>query len=361
MSRKYNILYTSSYSTMQGGGQRSMYLLIKHLDRSKYTPFLVMPEEGELTEEIRKLGVKIYAILLPRARSLNIIKIVAALLSLMICIRDSRIDLIHVDAPRETLFAGIAGKLLGVPVVCHLRVSDSEIWLDKILYRLADCFIAVSHAVARRFSSIDNKGKVNVVYNGVELNTCSMRPVRSKSSCLRIGYFGRIDRGKGIDTLISSVKLLKENVEILIMGGGDEAYISELRNMTEGINSIFKEYKPNIMNEIMSVDVVVLPSYAEGLSRVIIESMALGTVVVASDIPENREALGEQLSQFVFPVGSSDGLKKILKGIIENKSILDEKVDILRKCAGKYFDIRKNTRQVETLYDSLVAPGSSSL
>jgi glycosyltransferase involved in cell wall biosynthesis len=340
---------------MRGGGQRSMYLLIKYLDRSRYTPFLVMPEEGELTEEVRKLGVKIYAILLPRVRSLNIFKVIAALLKLMICIRDNSIDLIHVDAPREAIFAGIAGKLLGVPVVCHLRVSDSEIWLDKILYRLADCFIAVSHAVARRFSSIDKKSKVHVVYNGVELDTCSMRLGRSKSSCLRIGYFGRIDRRKGIDTLVNAVRVLKDNVELLIMGDGDEAYLTELKKMAIGTDAIFREYKPDVRNDMSLVDVVVLPSYyGEGLSRVIIEAMALGKIVIVSDLPENREVLGAQLEQFVFPVGKSKELAAKLKGIIENNAILDEKKPVLSKRAEEHFDIRENTRQTESIYDRLI-------
>lgn len=332
-----------------------MYILIKHLDKSRYTPFLVVPEEGELAEEVRKLGVKVYAIYFPRVRSLNIFKVIAALLKLMICIRSNSIDLIHIDAPREALFAGIAGKLLRVPVVCHLRVSDSEIWLDKILYRLADCFIAVSHAVARRFAGIDNKDKVHVVYNGVELDTCSLHPGRSESSCLKIGYFGRIDKRKGLDTLINAVKLLKEDIELLIMGEGDEGYRSELERIAEGTNTIFRGYKPNVLEEMSSVDVVVLPSYyGEGLSRVIIESMALGKIVIVSDLPENREALGEQLEQFVFPVGKPEMLMEILQGIIENEALLDEKKEVLRKRAKEYFDIRKNTRQIEIIYGSLV-------
>ncbi len=332
-----------------------MYLLIKHLDRSRYTPFLVIPYEGELTEEVKKLGVKVYVILFPRARPFNIFKIIAAFLKLLIYIRSNNIDLVHVDAPRDALFAGVVGKLLGVPVVCHLRVSDSEIWLDKILYRLADCFIAVSHAVARRFSSIDNKSKVHVVYNGVEMDTCGMRPRKSESSRLRIGYFGRIDRRKGIDTLINAVKLLKEDTELLIMGEGDEAYLSELKREAEGTDTVFREYKPDVRNDMSLVDVVVLPSlYGEGLSRVITESMALGKIIIVSDLPENREALGEQLAQFVFPVGKSERLMEIFQDIIEDKSILDEKKPVLRRCAEELFDIRKNTKQIELFYDRLV-------
>ena len=354
MNRKYNILYTSSYSTMQGGGQRSMYLLVKYLDKSRYTPFLAIPEDGELAAKIRELGTKVFVFPFPRIRSLNVFKVILTLVRLVRRIKENSIDLVHVDAPREALYAGIAGTLLGIPVVCHLRVSDSEIWLDKILYRLADCFIAVSHSVARRFSSIDSRDKVHVVYNGVELDAYSMHPGRNESPCLKIGYFGRIDRKKGIDTLINAMKLLKEDTELLIMGKGDEEYLSVLREMAEGTNAVFKEYKADIIEEMSLVDVIVLPSYGEGLSRVIIESMALGKVIIASGLPENREALGGQLKRFVFSVGKTEKLTEILKDIIENRNILDENKNALRRRAEECFDIRKNTRQVEAVYDKLV-------
>lgn len=339
-----------------------MYLLIKHLNKSGYTPFVAIPGEGELAEEIGKLGVIVFTLPFPRIRPLNIFKIIIALTRLVKNIRTYNIDLIHTDAPREALFAGMVGKLLRIPVVCHLRVSDSDIWLDKILYRFVDCFIAVSHAITRRFSDIDNKNKIYVVYNGVELDKFIVPAVEKSASCLKVGYFGRIDKRKGIDVLISAIRFLKENVELLIMGDGDEEHREELEKVAEGTRTVFQSYKQNIQADMSSVDVIVLPSYyGEGLSRVIIESMAMGKVIIVSDLPENKEALGEQFQQFVFPVGISEKLMEILKDIIENKSILDEKKEALRNRAGKYFDIRKNTRQIETLYDRLVASNSSSL
>ncbi|MBT6228072.1 MAG: glycosyltransferase [Candidatus Scalindua sp.] len=339
-----------------------MYMLVKHLDKYRYTPFVATPGEGELADEIRKLGVNVFALSFPRIRPLNIFKIIIALTRLVKNIRTYNIDLIHTDAPREALFAGIAGKLLRVPVICHLRVSDSNIWLDKILYRFVDCFIAVSHAVTHRFSDIDNKNKIHVIYNGVELDKFIVLAVERPASCLKVGYFGRIDKRKGIDVLINAIKLLKKNVELFIMGDGDDEHREELERMAEGTRTVFESYKQNILADMSSVDVIVLPSYyGEGLSRVIIESFALGKVIIVSDLPENLEALGEQFQEFVFPVGVSYKLMEILKNISANKSILDERKDDLRSRAEKYFDIRRNTRQIENVYDRLVTSNSFPL
>lgn len=332
-----------------------MYLLIKYLDKSRYTPFLAIPEDGELAVEARVLGAKAFVFPFSKARSLNVFKVFLTLVRLMRNIKENSIDLIHVDAPREVLYAGMAGKLLGIPVVCHLRVSDSDMWLDKIMYRLVDNFIAVSHAVTRRFENINNKDKLCVVYNGVELDKYTLSLKKKLNHCLKIGYFGRIDRRKGIDILINAVRLLKEDIEVIIMGEGDEEYLFELREMAEGTNVIFREYKADVLDDMVAVDLIVLPSlYGEGLSRLIIESMALGKIILTSDLPENREAVGKQLSEFVFPVGKPEKLMDLLKDIAENKSILDERKPVLRRRAEECFDIKKNTRQIEAIYDKLV-------
>jgi glycosyltransferase involved in cell wall biosynthesis len=86
--------------------------------------------------------------------------------------------------------------------------------------------------------------------------------------------------------------------------------------------------------------------------------MALGKIIVVSDIPENREAFGEQFEQFVFATGEHEELVEILNGIIKDRGVLEEKKPLLRKRAEKYFDIRINTREIETIYDRLIGPFS---
>ncbi|MBU1853375.1 MAG: glycosyltransferase family 4 protein [Candidatus Omnitrophica bacterium] len=355
MGRKYNILYTSSFSSLKGGGQRSTYLLIKYLDKEKFTPFLALPEEGEFSREMQKLKVKTFIISFSRIKSLNVISIIRDFCRLWTVIKGMDIDIIHTESPRQTIYAGIIGKILKVPVIMHLRVSESSPWLDWMLYRTTDRMIAVSQCVSKRFNFIDAGDRVKVIYNGVELDTFTPSDRYGEDEFLKVGYFGRIERRKGIEILIGAVRKVREKINLTIMGDGDRQYLEELKALCGGANVIFKDYKKDIIDEIRGGDVTVLPSLkGEGLSRIIIESMAMGKTVIISDLYSNREALGDDFEEFIFPPGDVSGLAAIIEKILDNRQILYENKSILRKRAEEFFDIRKNTLEIEKLYDSVL-------
>lgn len=354
--KKHNILFTSCFASLKGGGQRSLLLLIKYLNKDKFSPFLIVPCYGELSEEALKLGVKVFVIGFPRVRSFNILSSLFALCKLYGIVKKYKIDIIHTDSPRETFYAGVVKKFTGALVFFHLRVTESFYWLDKICYALADRMIAVSNSAALRFAAIDKQGKVKVVYNSVELDVFIPEKRSCQKDSFRIGYFGRIDRRKGIEVLIKAVKRIQNSaLEAVIMGGGDQVYLNELKAMSGGLKVEFKEYRKDVLNELVSVDALVLPSLrGEGLSRIIIESMALGKPIIVSDMPENREALGGAFGEFIFPLGKDDKLAAILENILNNRNILYEKQDLLRTRAEELFDVRVNTGKIEDLYISLL-------
>ncbi len=352
LKRKYNILYTSSFGTLKGGGQRSTYLLIKFLNKDNFKPFLTVPEKGDFSEEIDKLGIKTFITSSPRIKSLNLIAIVKALFSFWYIIHKEHIDIIHTESPRQTFYIGIIAKVLKVPLIMHLRVDDSYIQLDKLLYKLCSCFIAVSNSVVNRFKSIDKRNKVIVVYNAVDLNVFIPSINYKQSGALRVCYFGRIDRRKNIETLIKAVKYIdKTKVNLIINGDGYKNYWEELKILSFDSNITFNNYKKEVINEIKQADLIVLPSlYGEGLSRIIIEAMAMGKTVIASDTPPNREALGDEFKGFLFPPGNDKILSKIIKNIVNNRKILIDNSKKCRKRAEQCFDVLKNTKEIEKIY-----------
>lgn len=339
---------------MEGGGQRSLYLQVKHLNKSHYTPLVVVPREGELSTEVKRLGIETMSLTFAQLKSLNLTSILITIIKLMRTISKNGIHLIHTDSPRETVYAGIAGKLLQIPVVVHLRVSERD-WIDKIIYRLTDRLIAVSLTVSERFYRIDTKSKIDIVYNGVELDKYMINSNVKPNPTLQVGYFGRIEKKKGVEVLIHAVAMACEQITLLIMGNGKSDYLEELKTIAKGTNIVFREYKQDVRYEMSSVDIIVLPSYSEGLSRLIIESMAMEKVVVTSDLRENLEAMGESLKEFSFPVGDDKELAKILQKLASKKSILNEKKGLFRKRAELLFDITKNTRQVEQIYEKMLS------
>ena len=215
------VLYITPFGSLQGGGQRSLYLLLKYLDKERFKAFLIVPDKDELYEEAEKLGVKVFVLAFPRLRSFKIFSCVYSLIKLCKIAEKEEISLIDTDSPREAFYAFLASKLFGIPAVFHARVSDSFLWLDRILYRLAGRIITVSQAVAERFNKIDKMNKIRVIYNSAELDIFDPElRVNKRKDKFILGYFGRIDRRKCIETAVNAVKMTKKDLEFIIMGKG---------------------------------------------------------------------------------------------------------------------------------------------
>ena len=134
MTKKINLLYTSMSGEMLGGGQKSLFLLLARLNREKYTPFLICPSYGEFTRKVEKLGIETSLLKTRRLRNFNIFAFVSTIRKFKKFINQNKIDLIHTDARRQTIYAGIAAKLTKTPLVWHVRISNPELKLyDRIL------------------------------------------------------------------------------------------------------------------------------------------------------------------------------------------------------------------------------------
>ena len=355
--RKINILYISSFPDLQGGGQRSLLLLIDNLDKNRFKPVVIVPQEGPLSGQLDQSGVETISMAFPRIRSINIFAFIAAVLKLKNIVRRFKIDIIHADSTREAFYAGIVRMLTAVEVILHLRVSDRVGWIDRIVYRLCTRMIAVSKSLLSSFKDIDINKKIEVVYNAVD--TAVFKPsgnMRCNDGILKIGYFGRIVPRKGIDLLIKAVRKMKHSLKLIVIGSGEAAYLAQLKDMADDDPRIeFSEYKADIRGELDSVDVMVLPSVlGEGLSRIIIESLALGKVAVVSDNPENVEAIGEELNQFAFKTGDANDLARVLAMIAESPELLAAAGEKSRQRAENLFDAAKNTKYIEAIYDSIL-------
>jgi len=356
---KINILYMTCFGTFKGGGQRSLYLLIKHLDKEKFCPSLVVPEAGSVKDEIEALGIKVFVVPPARLRSLDIGGIRRTLRALTRIVEETGAHLISTDSVRETFYARWAGRSRRVPVLLHLRVTDSPAWVDRVLYPFVDRMIAVSHAAAGRFRMMDRKGKVRVVYNGADLQSLQPAPARTPDGRLRIGYFGRLQERKGVDTLIKAVRRLDGMpLSVHIFGEGDEVYARYLKEMASGDDRIiFEGFVEDVPQRIRRLDAVVLASRrTEGLSRALIEAMALGRPVIVSDVPSNPELVGEAGRSFIFRRDDEADLARLLKELCEQPGRLRDAGPQARRRAEELFDLKKNTRQMEDIYRQTARP-----
>lgn len=153
---------------------------------------------------------------------------------------------------------------------------------------------------------------------------------------LRIGYVGRVTPEKGLDTLIEAFLALINggfNVELSVVGSGNEDYINKLKNKLNKLileNKVFFEESldsDNLASLYNKIDILVLPSltilrWKEQFGRVLIEAMACETVVAGSSSGEIPVVIGD--AGVVFREGDADDLFLKLKELILNPNLMKE-------------------------------------
>ena len=123
---RHAILYFSSFAAAGWGGQESLWHLVSRLDRREFRPVVVLPHAGSLSERLLGHGIDVRFVELPRVAAANIRSMIQAERSLLSIIDQERIGILHTDGPRNTFYAGIAGKLKRKPVVWHVRTSIAD-------------------------------------------------------------------------------------------------------------------------------------------------------------------------------------------------------------------------------------------
>lgn len=177
--------------------------------------------------------------------------------------------------------------------------------------------------------------KKEVVLSGAGINLEEYRyrqyPDNEKVHFL---YLGRIMKEKGMDELFGAVEQLRKNgCEFILdlVGFFEDEYKKQVEQFqSEGIVR-FYGFQENPKPYYAQTDCVVLPSYHEGMSNVLLEAAASGRAIIATDIPGCREAIDNGKSGMLCKVKSTDSLYKAMKRFTE---LSREKRELLGK-AGR--------------------------
>ncbi|HWU39121.1 MAG TPA: glycosyltransferase family 4 protein [Candidatus Acidoferrum sp.] len=353
---RQRILYVSGYADVTGGGQVSLLLLMRLLNRTRFLPLLLCPDEGEVARRARDLGVEVYSLgVRPYIDSRSAM---LHALSLRKCAKTLGAAVVHCDTIYTALMSGIGLMGLRVPIIFHARSAESGGVFDAILPLLCAKIICVSNATGRRFSR-QSPSTVHVIYNGVDLSEfrpgSPPRRLRQKlgiaEDAFVVGYAGQLTKGKGLDVLVHAFARLRTKLPdamLLIMGRGHDG--AALQAMAgDGVRFLpFSDFMPEFY---AALDVFALPTrYAEGLPRSLIESMACAVPSVATPIGGNVEALVDGETGYFVPAQDEVALHDRLRQLYLAPAERNRMGTAARKKAERLFDAVTCARAVEELY-----------
>ncbi|HLC31395.1 MAG TPA: glycosyltransferase family 4 protein [Candidatus Nanoarchaeia archaeon] len=167
------------------------------------------------------------------------------------------------------------------------------------------------------------KDKIAYIPNGIPSLFFTQKKVKERKKIL---FLGRLAPIKKIETLLEAVALMKEKIEVDLVGPEEPEYGARLREKAEalGIQERVRFFGPlyDMKQKITMIDssrVFVLPSQREAMPQALIEAMARGKLVVASSNPGSRDIIIPEKNGFLFEVGNVEELAGILQALFEKE------------------------------------------
>jgi glycosyltransferase involved in cell wall biosynthesis len=410
MADKHRVLYLESAPSV-GGSVISLYELLRGLDRTRYEPIVVTYSNHEYVEKFRALGVEVHAWDVYRAQdhrpawirpirtsrpiqwlrrsvwgskiyynagfSLFLVRRVWPLVqALRQVIIQREINLVHTNTLIDHDRAGIlAAKLTRCPCVCHIRDFDTPNWFDRRLAKMADQLIYISEIVQRRYIEAGvpcHKGRV--IYNGLDVEAFVSLLDREKGrrsfnlapSDLAVGIVGRLEPWKGQEVFLKAMALLLEMVPNVkgIVVGDPPPYRPEYRQVLQSLSDslglsdriFFSAFRADVPVVMSALDVVVLASVSpEPFGRVLIEAMAAGKPVVATNSGAAPEIIEDGVHGFLIPPADAGAMARAIAYLLTHPDEAAAMGQRGRNRVQTQFHLKQYLEGVQAVYESLLS------
>lgn len=351
-----------------GGGQRSLNLLVRHLDRERFQPVVACPPDEKL-REILDPGVQVCDLNLParfrrlsrNSASLFDVPAAASFLwgtirSLRKIVADEGIDLIHANNLKMAHLAALAAPSL--PMVWHVRdiFPDRQpvLSLLRLASRAATKVLAVSQAVAHH---LPDRTKTEVLYNAVELPPIEAAFPAGGSGVRRtppvFGFVGRLDGWKGIRVLTEAFEVVRrkhEGAQLLVVGDGPEAAVL---SGCPGITHL--PFQKNLAPIWSRIDVAVTPSVEpDPFPRAVIEAMSYGKPVVAAATGGIPEAIAHEETGLLVAPSSVHELAAALTRFLDTPELVASMGVAGRLRCEQRYSVQTQQTALDRIYETVM-------
>ena len=321
------ILILSNHSFMLWKFRRE---LIQTMLRSDMEVIIGVPF-GDHIEDFRSLGCKMIDTPLDR-RSINPLRDLKLLRQYRQILKDEKPDMVVTYSIKPNVYGGLACRMAKIPYCANVQglgtafQSPAMAAIATFLYR-----IALKKAKTVFFENTGNaelflsrkvvKAAQQTILPGAGINLkhFTLQPY-PENDTVRFLYLGRLMKEKGMDELLDAIKMLYDDcydVQLDLVGFFEDSYKEQLDALEALGIAKFHGFQEDPRPFYAAADCLVLPSYHEGMSNVLLEAAATGRPLVTSFIPGCREAVDEGRTGFSCRPRDKYGLYEAMKKIAE--------------------------------------------
>jgi glycosyltransferase involved in cell wall biosynthesis len=277
---------------------------------------------GPVAEQLRDGGVSVTA--LGAAGKLD----ARVIFRLVRLIREKRIDTVFSFLVHANAVAAVASRFVsGVRFIQSIQTTQpkpSWHWaVQNVAANSAETIVAPSPSAAQATEKLAGvqPRKILVIPNAVDLPEEAAGTEEEDES--HVGFIGRLDAVKRVPDLVTASSLLFPPVILDIFGEGEERKHIEavIESLDLGDRVILHGAVAGPVGALASIDVLVLPSDAEGFGLVLIEAMAAGVPVVGTKVPGIRDVIEDGMNGLLVPARNPQALADAIAKVLSDKEL----------------------------------------
>jgi len=366
------ILYLSHCGSSIGGGERQLYYLVTNLDRDRYQPIVVCPDDGVFADQLRDAGIPTFILPLPAWRKAkSLFSRYVAAFRLARFAKQQGIQLIHTSDSWFNPYLLRVSRKLGIPSVSHVRTPIRPDQVKNYRFKEVSMIISISERFKPPFLQAGiSPEKILFIHDAVDLSLFSDEPPAVNvlqrdfptDGDVRVGIVGRIEPVKKQLEFLQAAEIVlksRRNVSFFLVGGvQSKGYFEQVKSFIadRGLDQhvICTGERSDMPEVLASLDILVTLSGGS----IVFEAMACGKpVILVRKMPPSNvswEIVRDGETGFVIPHEEAQPLAGAMMRLIDDPALQRHMGHEGRKWAEERFSHIQMARQTQESYDRLV-------
>ncbi|TWI86205.1 glycosyltransferase involved in cell wall biosynthesis [Chitinophaga japonensis] len=356
-----------------GGGESHVLDLVAHLDRNRFEPVVLAFTDGPMIAALQQQQVPTHVIASEKAFDIRVWKQVKRFM------QQQQVDIVHVHGTRANTNVLWAARSLRLPLVytihgwsfhegLHPVMKRARIAAERFITQRAQVNICVSESNRRTGLQAFGRFRAEVVKNGVNLQkfdpAADYPDVKAAFGIpahhLVVGYIARMTLQKDPLNMIRAFAAAAQqakDITLLMVGGGELQQPARDAAQALGISDrvVFQDFRQDVPAVLRAMDIYCLPSLWEGFPIGVLEAMAMGKAVIASDVDGTREAVAHGENGLLVPPADPAALTAAILRLAADRPLRERLQQKAVETIRSTYNVAGMTRKIEDIYSKLLA------